>query len=538
MRLKSYAFDNLPLSDLFQDYTKNYKPLSEFYATNPFDDSAVKAHAESFSFSGDRDQSARLLKKFNKQFDGDEGALDNIERLRQSDALAIVTGQQLGLYGGPVFTMFKTLSAIQLARQLEKDLSRPVIPVFWLADEDHDYDEVREVHVLNDNEVESIGLSTKTGGLSPVADLSFPEELREVESSLRSTMVDTDFSDELWNLLDDCFTPGVSFLNGFGNFIARLFSRHGLVLAGSNHPEIKQHLKKPIIKAVRSADEIRDALEKQSEKLAAAYHRQATVYDSHLFYLHHEDGRIKILRDGEEWITNAGQQWSSDELIKEIEASPERFSPDVFLRPVLQDSLLPTLGYVAGPGEVAYYGQMKSFYRCFNRQMPIIFPRFSGTFIEPAIDRIMHELPFEWHEYNERNEDLESKFVEQAAQTDFEYLFENWKEEADLLASPRKDKITALDDTLEGAAEKVQATYFNELDRLKGKVYRAIKKREKIQLNRIRRIQQNLFPGRNMQERTLAGIYYMNKFGPDIWDRLLDEMGEVESLGSHQLVYL
>jgi bacillithiol biosynthesis cysteine-adding enzyme BshC len=542
VRLKNYAFNELPFSDLFKVYTSDYERLSSFYETNPFDTTAVIAQAKSYSFSGDRDQSVALLKQFNKQFYTDDDASKNIERLRDPKALAIVTGQQLGLYGGPVFTMFKTLSAINLANQLEKEFNQPVVPVFWLADEDHDYDEVRKIHVLNDDSEASFSLPSKDGSLPPVAELAFAESLGEVKLSLRTALVDSDFSDELWDLLDDCFVPGHSFLKGFGNFMARLFSRHGLVLAGSNQAEMKHALKEPMVDAVRNADEVRDALGEQSVRMEEAFHRQATIYDSHLFYLHPENGRTKIQRDGEEWKTDTGQNWSSDELIKKIEDAPELFSPDVFLRPVLQDVLLPTLGYVAGPGEVAYYGQMKTFYRCFDQHMPVIFPRFSGTFIEPSINRILQELPFDLKAYDNRIEDLESEYVDRTEQTDIESIFESWKEEAESAATIRIDKIAAIDDTLRGAAEKVQSAHFNDLDKLKGKVYRSVKKREEIQLKRIRRIQLNLFPGGNLQERSIAGIYFMNKFGVDIWDRLLKEMKasgvELESLGSHQLIYL
>jgi uncharacterized protein YllA (UPF0747 family) len=203
----------------------------------------------------------------------------------------------------------------------------------------------------------------------------------------------------------------------------------------------------------------------------------------------------------------------------------------------LQDQILPTLGYAAGPGELAYYGQMKAFYRCFDRQMPVIFPRLSATFIEPAIGRILQDLPFEIQEYHRRNEDLESEFVERAGETDIEAIFDSWKDEEEAIAAPHVEEIASLDETLKGAAENARATYFNELNKLKGKVYRAVKERKAVQLNRIHRIQRNLFPGGELQERTLSGIYYMNKYGLDIWDRLLNELEE-PVFDERRLIYL
>lgn len=539
MQLKKYAFKNLPFSELFTDYTDNFIDVAEFYEVNPFDLGELKQKITSSTFKGDHDQTAGILKEFNKQFktESNDPVFENINRLRQDDALVIVTGQQLGIYGGPVFTMFKTMTAIHQARRLEKELNRPVIPVFWLADEDHDYDEIRRVHVLNDDGLESFSLPSMNNGLPPVSELRFPEEINQLASSIRSTLIDSDYSEELWALLDQCFVSGRIFLKGFGDFIARLFAKHGLVMAGSHHAMVKQETKEVLKIAVQKAGAIRNALEKQTQKIGEEYHQQVKLYDSHLFYLDEKTGRSKISRDDDKWITDNGQQWNTDELLDEIDDKPERFSPDVFLRPVLQDRLLPTLGYVAGPGEVAYYGQMKPFYHCFNQQMPAIFPRLSATFIEPAIARILKELPFELNEYNSRIEDLESGYVDRIEETDIDTLFENWQNEIDDVSESFIKQIIAIDDTLEGAAGKAQATYGNAREKLKSKVYRAIKKREKIQLNRVRRIHQNLFPERNLQERTLCGIYYMNKFGIDIWDRLLEEMGDA-TLDSHQLIYL
>lgn len=536
MQIKNYAFGDLPFSKLFKTYVENFEDVADFYAVNPFSSDDLKNYAKSFTFRGDREQSASLLHSFNQQFDVDEATFKNIERLKQADSLAIVSGQQLGLYSGPVFTLLKAVTAIQRARQMEKLLNRPVIPVFWLADEDHDYEEIRSLSLLN-NDLESFALPPRESDLPPVSELSLPDEIEELRSEIQGTLIDTEFSDELWTMLDQCFYSGATFLTAFGNFLARLFSKHGLVLAGSHHPAIKEQIKEPLITAVKKADDLHQNLERQSQHIEQKFHRQATVYDSHLFYIHPENGREKIQRSDEFWTTASGIKWTSADLTAKIESNPARFSPDVFLRPVLQDRLLPTLGYAAGPGELAYYGQMKSFYRCFDQQMPAILPRLSVTFIEPAIDRVLQELPFDIDEYNNRIEDLESAFVERTGEVDIEAIFDSWKAEEREVTSSHLETISSIDETLEGAVEKAQATYFNELNKLKGKVYKAVKKRKNIQLNRIHRIRQNLFPGGQLQERTICGIYYMNKFGPDIWDRLLDHLEEM-TLNDHKLIYL
>lgn len=538
MQISNYSFDRLPFSKLFKTYISDFDKLSDFYETDPFDDQSIADKAESFSFTGNRERLSELLMGLNAPFNPDEAALKNIERLKEDDALVIVTGQQLGIYGGPLYTFFKTLSVIQLANRYEEKLNRPVIPVFWLADEDHDYDEIRELGILDGNEVKTLSLSSKGDELSPVADINVPEEVEKLETEVKDALYNTDFSAPLWDLLNKCFSADNTFAEGFGHFISALFSKHGLVLAGSNNPAIKKEVGDVMERSISEADEIRAGLEDQSQKLSEKFHQQVTLYDSNLFYLEGDEHiRRKISREGESWKTDSGKVWDTDSLKEEILNQPEKFSPNVFLRPILQDALLPTLGYVAGPGETAYYGQMKQMYACFGQHMPVIFPRLSATFIEPAIDRIMGELPFDFDEYQKRIEDLESEYVDRTEQHDIEAIFGDWKSRVEELSEEKEEIIGEIDPTLKGAVGNATSTYYNELDKLKGKVYRAVKNQDETQLKRINRIQNNLYPGNGLQERVLAGIFYMNKYGLDIWDNLLKSMEE-ESFDNHKMIYL
>lgn len=538
MQLSNYSFENLPFSSLFQSYVADFSKVEDFFEINPFDEQAIAKKINTFEFAGDRAKTIEALTSLNKRFDLHEAALENIERLASKDALVVVTGQQLGIYGGPLYTIFKTLSTIHLANKLEQKYDRPVIPVFWLADEDHDYDEVRGITILDNDEVESFSLPPKTNHLSTVAEMRLTSEIESISSSLKENLFDTDFSDKLWSVLDTTFAPGNTFFDAFGKFISRMFSKHGLILAGSNDPDVKEITKPFLRKSVLKANEIRNTLEKQSERLEQNYHQQVTLYDSNLFYLDDDSGRTKISRNGDGWKADAGLEWNTDQLVQEIETNPERFSPNVFLRPILQDVLLPTIGYVAGPGETAYYGQMRGMYKSFDLTMPIIFPRLSATLIEPAINRIMQELPFEFHEYGNRIEDLESDYVEKTDQHDIEAIFSNWLDKVHGLTNEKKGVIADIDPTLEAATEKATAIYENEINKLKGKVYRSVKQQEKTQLQRIRRIKANTFPQNGLQERTIAAIYYMNKYGVDIWDKLLNSLEKDDRFDHHKLVYL
>ncbi|MDZ7773332.1 MAG: bacillithiol biosynthesis cysteine-adding enzyme BshC [Balneolaceae bacterium] len=544
MQLKSIPFDRLPFSRLFQAYTSDPSTLEPFYEDHPFNPGCARARAEYLGGREDegisRGRLGELLEAFNARFDPPQEVRDNIARLGEGEALAVVTGQQLTLYGGPLYTVYKTLTAIHYARRMEERLGRLVVPVFWLADEDHDYDEVRHLTLLDGHEPRRVELPPQPRSRQPVAHRILPPELEETREEARKMLFDTDFSRDLWEGLDRHWSAGSRFDEAFGGWLLSLFGHRGLVLFGSSCEGVKEAGRELMARSVEQADEAREALEVQSARLEEQFHRQVTLYDSNLFRLDGQGGRVKIGREGDRWEAGPGDSWSTEELAQEVRERPESFSPNVFLRPLLQDRLLPTLAYVAGPGEVAYFGQMKGLYRCFGMRMPLILPRLSATLIEPAIDRILGELPFELSEYARRIEDLESDYVDRTEQADIEDLFSSWKKEAEKISRQPTEAVANIDPTLKGAAGKATATFYNELDKLKGKVYRAVKQQEETQLRRIRRIKGELFPGDGAQERTLAAIWYMNKYGTGLWDRLLERLEEEEDdpFNHHKLIYL
>lgn len=530
--------NTLPFSKLFQEYLNNYSSLEEFFNGNPHQCSSLIQRADEISYKYPRVDLVTCLSEFNKRFKASDQLQKNVERFADESAVAIVTGQQLNIMGGPLLIIYKTVTAIYQAKRLERESGRPVIPVFWLGDEDHDYEEIKNIVLPTRESYQALSFDPPVKEPHAVADMTLNGNIQAFKNQLKEILFDTDFSESLRNLLDICYAEGESFANAFGNFIGTLFAKHGLVLAGSNTPLIKNHIKDGLIRAVEKRSLIEQQLQSQSKKVDEIYHQQVHLSGSNLFYLDSSEGRIKIhLSEEGIWTTNSGKQWETDELINHIKNQPEKFSPNVFLRPVLQDYLLPTVGYVAGPGEVSYYAQMKNVYPVFDLNMPVILPRFNATIIESAIDRIINKLPFEIYEYQQRIEDLESRYVKDSNSTDIDRLFGVWKQQIQELSDQNAEKVGEIDPTLKKSVGSAKAVYFGEIDKLKGKLHSSIKKRERIQMDRIARIKDHLFPEDNLQERVFASIYYMNKYGLDIWDDLLAAM-EDEHLQQHNLIYL
>lgn len=539
MNLSQISFLDLPFNKLFQDYISNYQKLDSFYEVNPLSDKDLELALQSFNFQNDRRKTVELLKIYNRDFGAGRKTIQSIEKMADEKAIAVVTGQQLALFGGPLFTVFKILTAIHFARKWEQEQGIPAIPVFWMADEDHDYEEISSVGFPLKDDHKSLNLDRNSEIEQRVSEIELDQNFTDFKKQVIENQYDTDFTDPLWRILDKCYSEKETVGKAFGKLILELFEDYGLILAGTAHPEIKKHLSSTMIHSVRNVKNLYQALNEQSQDLISkGYHAQVHLQHSNLFWIDDDNNRVKLSYENESWtIDTTGKSWTSDQLIEEISKQPERFSPNVFLRPVLQNEFLPDFAYIAGPGEISYYAQMKEFYSGFNQRMPVIMPRFSATLLESSIDRIFEKLPFEFADYNNRIEDLETKFIEKSDSPDIESIFDEWKNSIENVSEERVGEIKEIDPTLEGSSEKAIATFFSELDKLKGKVYRSVKDQEKTQLKRIRKIKANLFPNGNLQEREVASIYFMNKYGLDIWDDLLENLRN-EQPDSHKIVRL
>ncbi len=532
---ETYSFNELPFSKLFKTYVSDYTALSEYYNGSPFSESAVKERVTGLQKKQSHSDFIPALRQFHELLDISQP--EQIEKLSKNDSLAIVTGQQLGVFGGPLFTIYKTITALLLAKEWEQKLSRPVVPVFWLADEDHDFDEIAWFGIPGNENFIKLEYDGEPGN-KLVSDVKITSGIDVLKRTIKEQMFDTDFSDELWSMFDCFYSEGSDFRKAFAQMMDQLFGKHGLLIAGSNFRSIKEVVANTFANSISNADEITSALEKQSAKIEKNFHRQVILGDTNLFYIDDEAGRLKIESSENGW--GAGSfSWNKSDLLKEIESSPHKFSPNVFLRPVIQDQLLPTLGYVAGPGEIAYYAQMKELYPLFDLQMPIIFPRFSATLIESGIDRIFDKIPFKFHRYGERIEDLESEYVKHSESTDVEVLFGRWKNGISKISEEPSKTISEIDGSLEGMVGKTVTGFGTELDKLKGRVYRSIKQQEQTQLQRIRKIKAQLYPDNGLQERMASFMYFMNKYGTGFWDELIVELEkEPLALNTHHIIKL
>lgn len=541
MDIQQLDFSKLPFSRLFNHYIKGNKDIQPFYSST-HDYQALKDAVNSYTFKGDRSEMARLISSFNAAISNKTSGEKLQAILEDENTVTITTGQQLSLFGGPLYTIYKTLTVIHLARRLERDTGKKVIPVFWLADEDHDFEEISSVAIPDSDNLRKIALPCEVCARHAAGSIRVDEHFESFRSEVYQSLQPTDFHDELISLLDDAYAGGRTYRDAFGVLLSRLFSRHGLIFAGSNYREAKQFSVSCIRDAVINASAIRSSLEDQTRRLGKSYHQQVQVTDSLLFWHDDEYGRVRLRHENGEWKRDPNVTYSKDELLFLVDSEPERFSPNVFLRPVIQDTILPNVGYVGGPAEIAYYGQMKPVYDHFGLRMPFIAARLSATLVEPAVQRFLGELPFDFPDYLKRFEDLEQHFLRTHGNPGLDDHFDAWKQKVDALTATMVEQIGITDPGLLKHSKAVTREHLKSIDKLKKKMLSSIRQKEEVQTKRIKKVKNAVFPNEKLQEREISFIYFLNKFGMDLFDRMLEELDtfdEEEALySSHHIIKL
>ncbi|MFQ5778865.1 MAG: bacillithiol biosynthesis cysteine-adding enzyme BshC, partial [Terriglobia bacterium] len=353
------SFAEIPHSTpLFLAYVYHYARVSAFYRYDPFDPASFRAAAGQVELEpGRRRQVAQVLAEQCQRFGAGPQSEENIARLRDAETVAVVTGQQTGLFGGPAYSIYKALTAVHLAEKLTRE-GTPAVPVFWLASEDHDFQEVNHTLFL-DNGGRCLALhdSSSPHEGAPVGQIAFSPSI----DALRQRAVrlwPAEARSEAESLLSG-YAPGANYADAFGRLLQRLLSARGLIVLDPAHPTLHA-LSRPLFRrALEQAEGLRARLRVRDRELSrAGYHAQVRLRDNAtLLFLNLNGRRSPLRRRSQGFFLPGPGERSLASLLEELEDTPERFSANALLRPLIQDFLLPTVAYVAGPAEVAYYAQ-------------------------------------------------------------------------------------------------------------------------------------------------------------------------------------
>jgi bacillithiol synthase len=516
LKSQCLPFSQIPhTTKLFTDFLAYSPQVQPFYPRSPrftewFHDEVSRVNYD----SSRRERVAAILERQNKVWNGAPKTLENIARLRKG-AAAVVTGQQVGLFGGPVFAIYKALTAVKLADQATA-AGVESVPVFWLATHDHDLAEVNHVSIPGPDAVLQT-LTTSTHGVpdAPVGTVHFGPEIESVVEAAAALL-----DPEAAALLRESYKPGETLGSAYARFFARLCADWGVILLDASDPELHQ-IAAPLFRAAieRSAELDEGLLARGKELEAAGYHQQVKVTaSSTLLFAMQNGARIPVHRKtgataGDSEFLIGEEKLSQEELLRRIAAAPQDFNPNVLLRPVVQDYLLPTLTYIGGAAEVAYFAQIAVVYGALVGRITPILPRFSATILDhkhqALLERYQLTLPEIFNGPTSLSEHLASRSLSQEVQKSFDQAA------ADLQKSLAgiRDSLGRLDQTLIDAANNAGSKMQHQLDQLRSRAARAELRHSEILGRHAELLSNALYPNKTLQEREIAGIYFISRHG-------------------------
>ena len=525
-------------SPLACDYSHDFERLAAFFPGNPAAPASWRGAIEARRAAPGRARDAAGVSAAQlRARAAPPEALAAAQRLAEAGAVAVVTGQQAGLFGGPLFTLLKALTAIALARRVEADYGVPAVPVFWVDAEDHDLDEVRTCTVL-DRELEprriDLGAAAQPG--LPVAAVRLPASIGARLDELRRTLPPTEFSAATLDGLTAAYTPGAGMAEAFSRWLDALLGRHGLVVFDGSDPAAKP-LAQPIFEREL---ELRGATARLADgagtRLAdGGYHAQVTPAAGAVALFMMNGARRPIrLRDAGFAVGETAV--SRDAMTRLVRERPEAFSPNVLLRPIVQDTLFPTVAYVSGPNELGYLGQLRAVYEQFDVPMPLICPRLSATVLDRGALKFLARQDLGLERLQAQDDSVLNGLISAQLPPAVEAAVSAAERQAGVTLDAVAERVTVIDPTLAGAARTTKQRMERDLQTLRGKIVQAAKRRDTTLRRQFHRTRAQAFPRGAPQERAVSCVYFLNRYGPGAVDRLLADVPF--DAGRHWLVTL
>ncbi|MGB6631309.1 MAG: bacillithiol biosynthesis cysteine-adding enzyme BshC [Terriglobales bacterium] len=527
MKSQCLPFTQIPhTTRLFLDYLSYTPSVRGMYPRSPIFSEWVKEESQHVVHdTARRAKVSEILERQNRLWGASAKTLANIERLKQG-ALTAVTGQQVGLFGGPMFSIFKALTAVKLAGEATA-AGVDCVPIFWLATEDHDLAEVNHVGLVSEHglpekfEVESHSVTD-----APVGAVKFGPEIDPVVERAASLLGDSEVT--AW--LREAYRPGESLGSGFALLFARMLADWGVILLDPADKDFHD-LAKPLFRAaIERASEVDDALMVRGKAIeAAGYHQQVKVTAATTLLFEVKDGARTVIRHRNHGVNGGDfavgdERISSQELLDQIEQTPENFNPNVLLRPVVQDYLLPTLVYTGGAAEVAYFAQAAVVYEKLLGRVTPILPRFSVTLLEPKAERILTRYQLGLPDVLQGPEKVREVIAARSLPADLQSRFSEAYASVEKSMAALGESIGRLDSTLVDTAESTGASMQHQIDRLQARVSRAEQLRNEVITRHADALSNALFPNKALQEREVAGVSFVARYGPELLANLYEKI--------------
>ncbi len=523
---ETISFDQIPGSrKLFLDFLAG-KTSDYFRYDFNSDDDLRQLQQKLSEREFDRERIVAVLTEQNKRYGAGERTLQNIRKLRKPDTTAVFTGQQVVMFGGPLYTFYKAALAVCLADTECRKVPGNVVPIFWMAADDADFDEVANLTLQTDDDrLAELTYKPEDSVVGkPMSEVTLDKGVEILLDEYEQLLPDTEFRPELMDVLRECYQPGESIVTAFGKYMMRLLGDTGLVLIDPSDAEFRK-LAEPVFRTELQVRERGAQLVEQfNQRLEAkGYHLQVAKPGDYANLFYYNGTRTKVyFADG--GFTIDDKFVSQSELEAELAKSPQLFSPNVFLRAIVQSHIFPTLAYFAGPAEVAYFSQIRELFQLFGEEPPIIYPRFSATLIEAKVRRLLEKYDLGFADFTGDHGQLATSLLEESFPSVFTEKFKDLRVEVERRLRDIRSRLDKDDHGLLNNAERMSARIDGEIQKFEEKVFQAHRKKNEIVRSQIERIGFHLFPNGKLQERLFSLNHYIAKYGfgivREIYDRV------------------
>lgn len=547
---RAFPIETLPFAEIpgqsriFVEYQKDPLALQKYYPQ------AVASHTEIArnvapvleNYKTDRRVLCDALEEMNRASGAGEKTLANIKLLRDADCVAVVSGQQAGLFTGPLYTIYKALSAVKLTECL-RGRGIKAVPVFWIATEDHDFLEVSNAFVIGkEGHLQEVRNEPRRCYENlPVGYVKLDDSIEPTIEELFRDLPHTEFTDELRAFVEENWKSGSYFSDGFAKMLTHILGKYGLILLCPLDERLKRLAAPVYTEAIKKSDEIVSALRMRSEQLVAdGYHAQVLINEDYfpLFYQASNNTRHALKKTAEGTYRTKGieREFTLAELAELAEREPQKFSPSVVLRSVVQDYLLPTVCYFGGAAEIAYFAQSGEVYRLLNRPVTTIFHRQSFTFVESKHAKTLAGFDLSLKDLFLGIETVQPEIVENYLNRETARLFADVEEKINIELNRLDQNLVNIDPTLADNLATRRRKMIYHIGALRKKFHAAQIRRDETVRRRIENLFAALLPHKHLQERTLNVVSLLNRHGLYFTDWIYDAI-DLDDKG-HRIVYL
>jgi bacillithiol biosynthesis cysteine-adding enzyme BshC len=536
MDCRALSFRQLPHQPkIFLDYLDRFERVSKFYQHPPSVKLLPKI-AKNVDYPAERRREvASLLLKQNEAYGADAETMVNLGRFERG-AVAIVSGQQVGLFSGPAYAIYKALSAIQIAEELTR-AGVEAVPIFWMATEDHDLDEIRHSTWFQEGRLTRFELPAPANSAQPVGRVLLGTEVEKLVGEA-ADILENQGNDLLGHIVKASYRATETYGSAFGKLFTRLFSEKGLILMDPLDPGLHRSAAPVYRRAVDERDTLNESLltrGKDLDKAGFASQVKVTSKSTLLFYMGKGPREVVSSNGGR---FQAGQNhWSMEQFSRMVSDEPENFSPNALLRPVVQDYLLPTVAYIAGPAEIAYFAQSEVIYKELLGRMPVMLPRAGFTFVDAKAAKLLsrYELSVEkvWNGPQEVRARMECKSVPGKLAKQFE---RDQKQIKKLLEGLEKE-IVRVDATLKGSVGTARKKIHYQLEKLRRKTGRAQDEKDKLIAGHEQYLESLLYPHKALQSRELCLLPFLARWGAGALGEV-QKMCSGKNIGKHFICQL